>query len=90
MKFIIQLDSQALNDRLKPLVVRVFMQLKQLQVPNKGILLLISLFGNPVDVVEEYQRALDQGLLNEYLEGSSVVNNPMNLSHQSEHQYQQQ
>ena len=47
------------------IVVNMFLKLKDMQIPHKGGLLLISLFGNPINVVQQYKKAYDSGRLQE-------------------------
>ena len=37
-----------MNEKLLPFIVNMFLKLKDLKVPHKGALMLISLFGNPI------------------------------------------
>lgn len=51
MKFTIELRSESLNEQLKALVVQLYMQLKQIGQENKGVVMLLGLFGNPMMII---------------------------------------
>ena len=54
IKMIINLQCDTVNDSIKPLLVHVYLQLTQIkQGKNKGIIVLLNLFGNPEDIVRE-------------------------------------
>lgn len=48
------------RDMLRPPIVTAFLKLKELNIPNKGILMLLNYYGNPVAVVEQHLRERDQ------------------------------
>lgn len=55
LKFIITLQCVNINLQIKPLVVHVYMQLKEIGLENKGIITLLSLYGDPGEIIEEIQ-----------------------------------
>ncbi|KRX07542.1 Armadillo-type fold [Pseudocohnilembus persalinus] len=60
LKFIINLKNYQINDKIKSIVGKVFMDLKDEKIPSKGILMLISLFGDPIKVLEKFQQHYSQ------------------------------
>lgn len=51
VKHIIGLECSALNDNVKPLIVHVYLQLKQINQENKGIVTLLNHFGDTQSIV---------------------------------------
>lgn len=49
-----------LNDQIKQLIVHFYLELKQLGKDDKGIMAMLSLFGSPLEIVDEFKRIWDQ------------------------------
>lgn len=68
MKFIIDQKNYFLNEKLKPIIVNCFLQLKEAKLINKGVVILVNMFGNPIKVAEEYAKSFETGQLQKIIE----------------------
>ncbi|EAR95077.2 hypothetical protein TTHERM_00640050 (macronuclear) [Tetrahymena thermophila SB210] len=55
LKWIIEQQCSNLNDQLKPLLVHVYLQLKQIKQENKGVVMLLGLLGDPEAIIQEIE-----------------------------------
>ncbi|KRX04789.1 Armadillo-type fold [Pseudocohnilembus persalinus] len=60
LKMIILLKHTQLNEQIKPLIVHVYIQLQSIERLNKGVITLLNLFGNHIDIIREIQEQAQQ------------------------------
>ncbi len=64
VRHVVTRSNYRVNDLLKGSIVAMFFRLKDLNIPNKGSLVLLNLFGsNPMQTIEEYRKAYESGIL---------------------------